>query len=118
MYNSECKNKELEEGTDLYMNENPRDDNDNSPFREMYGIQKEGYKVGKEEKSLHFLLKIGFIGFGIVFPLFAFFFYIIWRNDRPKDAKWPGIGFLIGFTINFGFEILKFVMNLIGYGHL
>lgn len=89
-----------------------------NPFKEMYGYQREGYIVGEEEKKLHWSFKVGFIIFGIVFPLFAFFFYIIWRHDRPKDAKWPGIGFLLGFIINFGFEVLQFIMNLIRYGHV
>ncbi|MGS0972023.1 MAG: hypothetical protein ACVCEJ_02100 [Candidatus Izemoplasmataceae bacterium] len=89
-----------------------------SPFHEMYGYRQEGYNVGEEEKPLHFVFKIGFIVFGIIFPLFAFFFYIIWKHDRPKDAKWPGIGFLLGFLINFGAEVFQFVMNLIRYGHI
>lgn len=100
------------------MDEREKKESASNPFSEMYGYRQEGYRVGEEEKKLHVAFKLGFIVFGIIFPLFAFFFYIIWRNDRPKDAKWPGIGFLLGFIINFGFEILQFIMNLIQYGHI
>lgn len=100
------------------MNQEDQRDPSSNPFHEMYGYHQEGYKVGEEEKRLHFVLKIGFLVMGTFFPLFAFFFYIIWRNDRPKDAKWPGIGCIIGVIVNFGIEIARTIFSLISNGLL
>ena len=46
----------------------------------------------------------GVLGFFI--PLAGLILFLVWKNDRPADAKYAGIGALIGFIVNFVFSIV------------
>ncbi|MBQ7835904.1 MAG: zinc-ribbon domain-containing protein [Clostridia bacterium] len=37
---------------------------------------------------------------GFFVPLAGLILFIVWKNDRPGDAKMAGIGALVGFILN------------------
>ncbi|HPD02202.1 MAG TPA: zinc ribbon domain-containing protein [Eubacteriales bacterium] len=39
----------------------------------------------------------GFLGF--LFPIVGLVLYLVWKNDRPRNAKRAGVGALVGFIL-------------------
>jgi thiol:disulfide interchange protein len=59
----------------------------------------------------------GNIGWGLLgccIPLVGLILFLVWRNEKPADAKTAGIGALIGFGLGMLFSILSTVAGTIG----
>lgn len=41
----------------------------------------------------------GWAVLGFFIPLVGLILYIVWQKERPKDAKFAGIGALVGFVL-------------------
>ncbi len=50
----------------------------------------------------------GFLGFCI--PIIGLILFLVWNKDRPKDAKYAGIGALIGVIVMAIFFIVWIVL--------
>jgi uncharacterized protein (DUF983 family) len=46
---------------------------------------------------------------GIIFPIVGFILYLVWKNDRPKDAKYA----LVGLEIMAGLLVFGFVLSIV-----
>lgn len=57
---------------------------------------------------------IGWAILGFFIPLAGLILFLVWRNDRPGDAKMAGIGALIGFVLNIISSVFSFVIGFLG----
>ena len=49
---------------------------------------------------------IGWFILGFLVTIVGLILYLVWINDRPKDAKMAGLGALVGFLIGIVFSII------------
>ncbi|GEM_PF-3402695 len=58
----------------------------------------------------------GNIGYGIIgfcVPVAGLVLYLVWREERPEDSKYAGMGALINVIVSFGIPILLFIVYFI-----
>lgn len=65
--------------------------------------------------------KKGNFGWGVLgffFPIIGLILFLVWKNDKPADAKVAGIGALIGVIVSVVFSIIMIVVTMAGGGLL
>jgi|GEM_PF-6303628 len=62
----------------------------------------------KENVFFTWALRIVGFSIGLLVPFVGICVYIVWRDDRPQDAKYPGLGLLITGTVVLSF--LSFII--------
>lgn len=53
----------------------------------------------------------GVLGFFI--PVVGLVLYLVWKNEKPKNAKISGVGGLIGFCVPFAFFMFMAFMSIL-----
>ena len=53
---------------------------------------------------------IGWFILGFFVTIVGLILYLVWINDRPKDAKMAGLGALVGFIVGIVFSIIYVVV--------
>lgn len=54
---------------------------------------------------------IGWGVLGFFIPLIGLVLYIIWKNDRPRDAKYAGVGALLCVVFSVAFAVIAVVVG-------
>lgn len=65
------------------------------------------------ENSNNMSILWGVLGFLV--PLLGLILFLVWREEKPKDAKAAGIGGLIGFVGNIILSIIYFILSVLLY---
>ena len=74
---------------------------------EVVEIKEEDIKVENiEPKKSKDSGNFGWAVLGFAVPLVGLILYIVWKEERPKDAKNLGIGAIVGFFVNLFFSTI------------
>ncbi|TVP96203.1 MAG: hypothetical protein EA374_02055 [Acholeplasmatales bacterium] len=64
-----------------------------------------------EDENIRLFKNIALFLLGFVIPMAGFIAYVMMRDERPKDARFPGIGCLFGFILMFTWAFLPLFVN-------
>lgn len=76
-------------------------------------IADRGETTEKEHVLKVYLRRVTAFLLGLFIPVLGVCLYVVWRDDRPKEAKYPGLGTLIAGLIVFSlylFIVIEYIL--------
>ncbi len=64
------------------------------------------YKEETSENHSHMFFGL----ISLFVPIVGLIIYVMWKEERPKDAKWAGIGAILGVIFEIAFPILLAIL--------
>ena len=68
------------------------------------------YRPPQRPTDPHDSGSVGWFILGFFVTIVGLILYLVWINDRPKDAKMAGLGALVGFIVGIVFSIIYVVV--------
>ncbi len=88
------------------------DDNPSSVYSELYHLSKTRDEwEPKPNPTRRIIMNTFYFMVGIVLPIAGFMIWVVFKDDRPEDAIYPGIGTLIGTIMLVSFNVLRLVVR-------
>lgn len=79
--------------------------------KQYYDTKKNEENRVPEDENVRLFKNIALFLLGFVIPMAGFIAYVLMREERPKDARFPGVGCLIGFILMFTWAFLPLFVN-------
>ena len=92
----------------------PKDhDEKNSIYHDLYHRKatRDEWEV-KRSAAKRLPINLLYFFLGIILPIAGSILWVVFKDDRPKDAVYPGVGSLIGWVLLILFNVVRMLMGM------